>query len=595
LNNLQNSLFQVLSLLDLRRRRQIVLFIVLAFFGSFAEIIGIGAAIPFLAALSEPTLVWNHTYARFFLDKMGQVELEQLPLIMTVLFALLATLSAGMRWVVLYCQSKLAHSIGIDLSLRIFRRALHRPYAEFTAASSNEVIASVTSKADYVVYSVLVPYFALLVNGILFFVAVLVLTFANPVVSGLVFSCLGLLYGIIGFISNKRLLANGVILNREGTRVVKITQESLGGIRDIIIDGVQEEYCKIFGRADSARRHALASNQILSAAPRFLIETIMLLLFTGFSFYIFSGTARVSAVLPLLGALAIGAQRLLPTIQTVYTSWVSIRSSQETLNYVLRFVGQPIREVDVISESGNIAFEQEISVRNLTFSYTASDTPVFSGLDFSIRKGSRIGIIGDTGSGKSTLLDLLMGLMFATSGEVLIDGVRLDSSTVPGWHRLLSHVPQSVFLADASVSENIAFGINNDRVSVERLNWAVEIAQLSDTLAGWVAGYSTVVGERGARLSGGERQRIGIARALYRESQVLVLDEATSALDSATESRIIDKLEFLTPDMTVIMVAHRLSTLRHCDQIIELKSGRISFRGTYDDLVIRESVGYLEQ
>ena len=293
----------------------------------------------------------------------------------------------------------------------------------------------------------------------------------------------------------------------------------------------------------------------------------------------------ISSALPVLGLLALGAQRLLPSLQQLYVSWASIVGSQASIEDILKLLDQPLPEVQQELIPSQYSFQQDVRFDSVHFRYNNDGPWVLKGLNLVIKKGSRVGLVGSTGSGKSTTLDLLMGLLMPTEGNILIDGEPVSGKYLRDWQRSIAHVPQSIFLADTSLAENIAFGIPLDKIDLGRVKIAARQAQIADYIESRPEGYKTYVGERGIRLSGGQRQRIGIARALYRQASVLVLDEATSALDNTTEQLVLDAMGTLSSELTVVLIAHRLTTVRHCDVIIELEHGKVVAQGTYDELI----------
>jgi ATP-binding cassette subfamily B protein len=293
----------------------------------------------------------------------------------------------------------------------------------------------------------------------------------------------------------------------------------------------------------------------------------------------------VATALPVLGTLALGAQRLLPTLQQSYISWAGIVGSNASLTDVLAMLDQPLPPDALSPAPPPLPFRDAVRFIGVRFRYGSEGSWVLNGLDFTIRKGSRIGIVGTTGSGKSTALDLLMGLLTPTEGTILVDGQVITGTRVRAWQRTIAHVPQSIFLADTTLAENIAFGVPLEAIDLARVKQAACQAQVADFVESRAEGYGTLIGERGVRLSGGQRQRVGIARALYKEASVLVFDEATSALDNATERSVMDAIEGLHRDLTIVLIAHRLTTVRRCDTILELEEGRVVAQGTYEELL----------
>jgi ATP-binding cassette subfamily B protein len=332
-------------------------------------------------------------------------------------------------------------------------------------------------------------------------------------------------------------------------------------------------------------RRAQGDNVFIAQSPRFSMEAVGMVLIAVLAFILSRQSVGIAAALPVLAALALGAQRLLPALQQVYGAWASIAGSHALLLDTLGLLDQPLPPDASSPRPRPLPFEREIRLEKVRFRYTEDGPWVIEDLDLTIAKGARVGLVGGTGSGKSTTLDLLMGLLRPSSGRISIDGQVLEGSSIRAWQAGIAHVPQAIFLADTSLAANIAFGVPEGEIDRERVRRAAERAQICDFIDSMPAGFESLVGERGVRLSGGQRQRIGIARALYKEATVLVLDEATSALDNSTERSVMDAIEGLSRDLTVIMIAHRLSTVQRCETIIELENGRLIAQAPYEQLL----------
>jgi ATP-binding cassette subfamily B protein len=315
------------------------------------------------------------------------------------------------------------------------------------------------------------------------------------------------------------------------------------------------------------------------------MEAMGMVLIAALAYGISRSAQGIAAALPVLGALAVGAQRLLPALQQVYSGWAGIVGSQASLAKVLELLDQPIAADALPTSQNALIFKKEVRFSEVRFRY-APDAPwVLDRFNVTIRKGTRVGFVGSTGSGKTTVLDLLMGLLAPSEGQLLVDGVPIVGDRVRPWQRAIAHVPQSIFLADTSIAQNIAFGVPPHAIDLDRVRQAAKRAQIAEFIENRPDGYDARVGERGVQLSGGQRQRIGIARALYKQASVLVFDEATSALDSATEQSVMDAIDGLDRELTILLIAHRLSTVRRCDTIVEIGEGRVIAQGTFGDLL----------
>jgi len=317
-------------------------------------------------------------------------------------------------------------------------------------------------------------------------------------------------------------------------------------------------------------RKASGSIHIISAGPRFFIESIGMTLIAVIAFVLLQNEDGLSAIIPVLGALALGAQRMLPMLQNIYSSLSLMRGAQSSFEDVLDLLEQPLPEYINDNELKPIKFEREITLEGVGFKYSKDSAMVLQNINLSIPKGSRIGFMGETGSGKSTLLDIIMGLLFPTSGEIRIDNQFLGKMNFRAWQKHIAHVPQSIFLSDGTIEENIAFGVPKESIDHDLVRKAAEQAQIAKTIQKMPNAYKSLIGERGVRLSGGQRQRIGIARALYKKADVLIFDEATSALDTNTENEVMNSIKALSKDLTILIIAHRLSTLEECDEIIKI-------------------------
>ena len=575
-----------------KRRKQLGLLLLLMLFVSIAEVISIGAVVPFLGVLANPEMIFNHELIQPLIVQAGFTSPVQLLLPLTAIFGIAVLLAGMMRIVLIWAQIRLAQAVGADLSYQIYRRTLFQSYSIHVVRNSSEVIAGVSVKANQVVGNVVHPVLMVLSSVLMLVIILGTLITLEPILTITIMIGFALIYGFFIGLTNARLRRNSQQISRQTNQVLKLLQEGLGGIRDVLIDGTQSIYCKTFRIADLSLRRAKGNNQIMGQTPRFGVEALGMLLIASVAYTLRTGEDGLIGVLPMLGALAIGAQRMLPMLQQAYASWSSIRGAHSILMDALELLEQPLPKYAEGPTTESMPFQNKITINQLGFRYLGDAPWVLRGVALEINKGSRIGFIGTTGSGKSTLLDIIMGLLHPTEGTLKIDGVEVTDKNHRGWQSHVAHIPQTIFLSDATIAENIAFGIPQDQIDMQRVKLAAHQAQIAETVETWKNQYQTMVGERGVRLSGGQRQRIGIARALYKQSAVLILDEATSALDNATEKMVMDAIYTNYHNITIMMVAHRLSTLKGCDTIVELENGSIKRLSTPKEITARFSESF---
>ena len=552
---------------------------------SLAEILSIGAILPFLVVLTAPERIFHLPIAQPFIHKLGLTTPNQFLFPLTISFGIAALISGAMRLLLLWASTRLSFAAGADLSISIYRRTLYQPYAVHVARNSSEIISGISNKTNGVIYGIIVPFLTLISSSIMLIAILLALLSIDPIIALSAFGGFGLIYACIIQLTKNKQLINSQCVARESTLVIKSLQEGLGGIRDVLIDGSQAAYCQIYYNADQPLRRAQGNSSFIAASPRFAIEALGMMLIAILSYVLTKQPDGIAKAIPVLGALALGAQRLLPVLQQAYNSWSGIQGGQVGLADTLELLDQTLPNYLDQSPAKPIPFQNKITLKNLSFRYAPQMPFVLKNLNLTLNKGSRIGFVGLTGSGKSTLLDIVMGLLTPTEGTLQIDDQTITSNNNRAWQAHIAHVPQAIFLADSTIEENIAFGVPKNKIDIQRVKQAAQKAQIADIIETWPKKYKTYVGERGIRLSGGQRQRIGIARALYKQADVIIFDEATSALDNETEQAVMQAIESLGKDLTILIIAHRLTTLKNCDQIVELGDSGIKRIGKYKDIV----------
>ena len=567
------AMTQLFKSMSPARRRQFFVLLGMMFAGAIAELATIASVVPFLALLADPERARDFPLAGKTLKIMGAETNREMLIAAAALFAGVAVVAALIRLQLVKSIHAFVFGFGHEVSVDIHRRVLSQPYIHHLQHDSTELLGALR-KAEILIFDVVLQslYCAIAIVLSLFIVGALIAI--DPFASLIAIAFIGSFSLLVTRLSRARLRENSQAFEQALGQRIRVVQESIGGIRDIIIDGSRSQFVEEFAAADRRINQAHVSNAIIGSAPRYIIEAASLVLVASLALWL-SREQGLGAAVPILGALALGAQRLLPLVQQVYNGWAKAAGHWLVMLDVLKVLQLPVSD-EMDGSLALLPFETEIRLEQVSFAYPGRRTPALEAISFSIPRGTRLAIVGRTGSGKSTLADLVMGLLEPSGGRIIIDSTTLDSSSRRSWQRSVAHVPQSAFLANTSIARNIAFGMPDEAIDMERVRAAARYAQLDAFVAQLSEGYATVVGERGVALSGGQRQRLAIARAFYKDAPVVVLDEATSALDEQTEAAIVEALdEMARQGRTIIVIAHRATSIANCDMIVRLDEGRL--------------------
>jgi ATP-binding cassette, subfamily B, bacterial PglK len=578
-----SSIKELWGYLSPKRKKQFFALFTLMILGSFSEFVSIGLVIPFLAAMTNPEMVFNNDYIQPFIKFFSISNKDEILLPMVVLFGSFAIFSGALRVTILWSIARLSYAAGADFNINIYKKVLGQGYEEHISDSSSHLINIIITKTRFVVTGVIYPVLTILTSVFIGVVILILLLIVDPVVSLLSASVFGLTYMILVRLTRRNLFTNSKKIADNSTRLITFVQESLGGIRDIIIDSAHDKVHKKFRDVDIELQRAEGDNIFIGQSPKYLMESIGMASIAFIAYFFSQTDGSINQFVPILGVMALSAQRLLPLLQQVYFGISSMRGVGSSLEDVLMLLRKPFQEHIKSSQNMHLNFYSNIKLENIGFRYKGSKNDVFSNINLTINRGDCIGIIGDSGCGKSTLLDIIMGLLKPTYGNLKIDNRVVDNQNINQWRANIAHVPQSVFLVDDSIEFNIAFLYENHEIDKDLIFTVVEKAQLSDFTDSLPNGLQTSVGEMGDKLSGGQKQRIGLARAMYKNSDVYILDESTSALDTKTEEKIMKSINSLSKDKTVIMVAHRISTLKNCNKIYKLQKNQIKNLGSYSE------------
>jgi len=566
---LSEALRIFLSCLSPRRRREGLFTIAVMMVGAAAEMIGISAVLVFLTIVTSPERLTRTSVWQF-----GQSVLH-LPnnpvLVAFVAFVVVMVVSSVLRLALIWFSQSFVVNAGVDFTTQAFAKVIRQKYSFHLNTGSAKIITWM--EKIYHTNNVLQFGAQGFVSAVVAALIIVFLLALNPVIAfTLGFVMVGAYVGIT--ILTRSILARNsdLLADAHGERVKRI-QEAVGGIREILIDHSQGVFEADFERCCDRIRGPQVINSVIPNAPRIIVEVLGMAVIALLALFV-SGRGGLAAALPLLGGLAIGAQRVLPLLQQAYFGISSFFGNRQVLLEVAGMLAMP-EDVVAVEPAARRDLAAVIKFDDLSFAYV-DERYVLRNVNLEIHKGERVGIVGTTGSGKSTLTDLLLGLLEPTKGSILIDGTRLDRDKLAGWQAQIAHVPQSIYLSDDNLIGNIAFGVPSEDVDMSLVESAAEAAGIHRFIRGLPEQYETRCGERGVRLSGGQRQRIGIARALYKRATVLVLDEATSALDNETEKAVMQSISELSSDITIIMIAHRLTSLAECGRILRIEAGQVT-------------------
>lgn len=577
----------------LTRRERKLFYVLVALMGivTFAEVFGISTILILLSALSKPEMIHQneylsgvYNYFEFSSDYAFQLFLS-LSVFMVVLIGL-AIKALGAFSIIRYSTMR-----AYTISRSLLEAYLHQPYIWFLERNSSDISKNVLNEVMRLVTSVLIPALKLLANIILAVAIILFLIYVDPVIAVASAVIIGGGYALVYISARGALTRFGEEMMEVNSLRFRLTQEATGGFKEVKLMGMEGKYVDRFSRPSRRLATISAIVQLIRELPRFALEALTFgVLLGAVLLLLVRNDGNLALAIPTLGTFAISVMRLLPAIQQIYNGLASIRNGKPVLDRIYDDLNdarsQKIERSNASPLKNQLPIKKLLEIRNAYFAYPKSETTSLNDMSLVIPAHSTVGIVGGTGAGKTTLVDAILGLLQLESGEILVDGTKIDRDNIQAWRNSLGYVPQSIYLTDNTIAENIAFGVEPDAIDLAAVERAAKTAALHEFVVKELPqGYQTVVGERGVRLSGGQRQRIGIARALYYDPDLLLLDEATSALDNLTERAVMDAVNNIGHDKLVIMVAHRLSTVKNCDIIFLMEGGRLAASGTFDELV----------
>ena len=582
-----NLIKQLFSLLTSQQRKEFYYLQILVVLMAIMEIVGVASIIPFMSLVADSNLLKEETFISQ-IYKASNIDSENQFLfllgLLVIVMLFMATLISSFT---IYKICMFTNKTGAEIANRLYSHYLKQSLLFHTSGSSSLLINKIAIDTIRVTSAILLPIMNLNAKSILALLMVLSVFAFNPLVALIIFTIFGTSYSILFIVVRARLLLNGRIITKVNEDRFRLMNEGFGGIKDILLLGKEDSFIKRFDKTSNNLAQSLGTNDALGSVPRYIMEFIAFgSMITVVLFLIVYYENNLSIVLPILSVYALVGVKLLPAFQSIYTCISKIRASTPAFESIQQDLLNSKERKPTQAEQKQVLItpKEHISIENITFSYPNKIDKALYGVNMSIEVNKVIGIVGPSGSGKSTFVDILLGLLEPQNGSLKIDGKIIDKSNLRSWQNNIGFVAQSIFLTEGSIAENIAFGVPYDQVNFDQVYKALKLAHLDELVDSLEDGINTKVGERGVQLSGGQRQRIGIARALYYKSKVLVFDEATSSLDGVSEKIIMEAINSFSGKKTIILVAHRLSTVQNCDQIYFFDKGKVVDQGTYQEL-----------
>jgi ABC-type multidrug transport system fused ATPase/permease subunit len=580
------------ELLEPRERRRGALVVLLTLFMGVTESARVGSVLPFATVLASSDSIASHPYLMTAYDWFGFDSTDQFVVFLGVVLFLVTVGALAFAALCTWVGTRYTERCGYTLSRRLFENYLHHPYEWFLGRHSADLGKSILSEVTLVVGGALMPAMQILTNGIVIIFLFALLVAADPVLAVAATSALGAGYWFVFFVGRRYLARIGEDRLRANRERFTISPEAFAGIKDVKLRGLENTFVHRFeGPSRRFTRHQ-ATSVLIASLPQYALQALAFAILLLIVWYQIGMRGNLSQAIPIIALYALAASRLMPAFQKLYRSATGLKFSKPALDALHRDLVEaaPDTNTAVVEAPAapSLRLSDRLEITAVSYRYPGASNLALDDVTLTIPARATVGLVGRTGAGKTTLVDVVLGLLTPECGGVRIDGRPITASNLRAWQRSAGYVPQHIFLADDTIAANIAFGVPRENIDPADLERAARIANLHDFVSQELEqGYDTLVGERGIRLSGGQRQRLGIARALYNDPDVLVFDEGTSALDNITERAVMEAVDKLANRKTIILIAHRLTTVRNCDRIFLLERGRLLASGTYDELVTK--------
>jgi len=582
---------KVLKLLDRRERKRLYLLFGAMTISALIEVVGIVSIFPFLSLITNPELINDNRTLNWFYTTLNFQSANRFLIFIGFMVLLILIISNILVILTMWGVARFTNMRRFTISKRLLSRYLYQPYIFFLNKNSSELGKNILSEVASVTTGILIPLMNMISRGIVALFIFAMLVIIKPLLALSVMVILGIAYIFIFRMFKKKLSDIGDKRFSENAELYKVVVEAFGGIKQLKLLGFEKVFINRYSKPSSEFAKNTATYQIISGTPRYIMEVVAIGGIISVVLYLLASAKGLQDALPIVGLFAFAAYRVMPALQSIFVSVTTIRFYIPSLNALyedMYFFENKSHNVSYPKKkiSPLVNMKKELKLEKITFSYMGTRKPVIENLNIKIYSNTSVAFVGKTGVGKTTIADIILGLLRPNSGRMLVDGVEITDDNLLGWQKTLGYIPQDIYLLDDTITRNIAFGVPDEEIDINIVKNAAQIANIHNFITEELPdGYQTLVGERGIRLSGGQRQRIGIARALYHNPRVLVLDEATSALDGVTEKEVFKAINNISRTRTIIIIAHRLTTIRNCDVIYVLKYGKIVGQGKYKELM----------
>lgn len=580
---------ELFGLLTQSQRRRFYTLQILVVFMALAEVAGVAAIGPFMMLVSDPAMLESTGKLAELYQASGLQSHDDFIFALGLGVLLVLVLGSMVSVLATWKLARYSNSVGTEIGSRLYRYYMHQPWLYHASNSSSKLTSKVAADAARMTGQILTPLMQINARSVLCVFMLITVVLYNPEVGVLGAIVLVGAYLAVYRVVRARLDRSGKAVSEEQKIRYSLMSEGFGGVKDVLLLGRQKNFTHDFSQSSARFARRQSNIQILSQIPRYMIEVIAFGALIFLTLYLLKSEEQgAGTLLASLAVYGLAGFKLVPAFQAVYSQFTTLKGGLpafENLKADLHSCQEFEANMEAAAEQEAVIPQSIISLREVTFSYPNKATPALDALSLDIPVNKTVGLVGASGSGKSTAIDMLLGLLIPDVGSLLVDAVKIDNSNRAGWQKSLGYVPQSIFLSGASVKENVAFGLSASEIDENLVEKAIAMAHLDEVVNDLPQGIETKVGERGVQLSGGQRQRIGIARALYHNADVLVLDEATSALDGLTEKLIMEAVSDFAGKKTIVMIAHRLATVKQCDIIYLMQDGKVVASGSYDELI----------